>query len=281
MSNCPICQTPYTEGEITSCPTCGWDLNPLPMIVGEIPEAFVAQEKAKLEWAQQLWSQWEKASQVSTEELEALRQQNQELSHFLQERELQNKTLQQEEKTLQDKSNQAQQASQQLKQEKEALDRKNQESTQSLQEQQARMEILQEDFQDALDQLESKEEKEKLARFFFNRGIARDKQGDLEGAITNYTEAIRLNPNDATTYNIRGNAYYKQEDLEGAITDYTEAIRLNPNNATAYNKRGNAHYKQEDLEGAIADYKEVLRVDPDHTSAKNDLEKAQSWRSRN
>ncbi len=65
--------------------------------------------------------------------------------------------------------------------------------------------------------------------FYNNRGNARDAQGDLPGAITDYDTAIRLNPAYATAYNNRGNARKAQGDLPGAITDYEQALALTQN----------------------------------------------------
>ena len=43
-----------------------------------------------------------------------------------------------------------------------------------------------------------------------------------------FTEAIRLDPRDADSHCNRGRAYEKKDDLDKAITDYTEAIRIAP-----------------------------------------------------
>ena len=45
------------------------------------------------------------------------------------------------------------------------------------------------------------------------------------------------------------------------MKDYTEAIRLNPDNANAFNNRANARYGKGDLEEAIKDYTEAIRLD--------------------
>lgn len=56
MANCPICQTEYTENQVSFCTTCGWDLTPYPVTFpGHIPNEFIAKEKAKLNWAKQAW----------------------------------------------------------------------------------------------------------------------------------------------------------------------------------------------------------------------------------
>ena len=54
------------------------------------------------------------------------------------------------------------------------------------------------------------------------------KKGDHDKAIADFTEAIRLNPNDAEAYYSRGCEYFEKGDHDRAIADFTEAIRLNP-----------------------------------------------------
>ena len=66
-----------------------------------------------------------------------------------------------------------------------------------------------------------------------------------------------------------------ERNLEGVIVDFTEIIRINPNDAKTYHRRGNARRDQGDLEGAIADYKEGLRVNPNHTVMRCETASAQ------
>jgi len=59
VANCPICQSEYVEGKVNLCSTCGWDLTPYPLtFAGQIPEAFLEKEQAKLAWAKQIWSRF-------------------------------------------------------------------------------------------------------------------------------------------------------------------------------------------------------------------------------
>ena len=102
---------------------------------------------------------------------------------------------------------------------------------------------------------------------YYNRGNARDDQGDLAGAIADYIEAIRIKPDYAEAYGNRGIARKAQGDLAGAIADYAEAIRIKPDFATAYNNRGIARKTQGDLASAIADYNEAIRIKPDFATA--------------
>jgi len=51
-------------------------------------------------------------------------------------------------------------------------------------------------------------------------------QGDFDGAIAAYTEAIRLNPQDAQPYSGRGRAYLRKDELDKAIADCNKPYRL-------------------------------------------------------
>jgi len=69
-------------------------------------------------------------------------------------------------------------------------------------------------------------------------GNAAYSAGGFDKAIANFSEAIRLHPDDATAFNSRGNAYARKGNLYRAIADYNEAIRLKPNYALAFCNRG-------------------------------------------
>ena len=64
----------------------------------------------------------------------------------------------------------------------------------------------------------------------------------------------------------RGNAYDDKGDVDRAIVDYNEAIRLSPNYASAYFNRGLALRHKGDLDRAIADYDQAIKLDPRNTS---------------
>jgi len=97
---------------------------------------------------------------------------------------------------------------------------------------------------------------------YYNRGIARSDLGDNQGAIADYTQAIKINPNYAYAYHNRGIARSDLGDKQGAIADYNQAIRLNPNYDTAYYGRGSVRKELGDNQGAIADYTQALKINP-------------------
>ncbi|MFM6218818.1 MAG: tetratricopeptide repeat protein, partial [Dolichospermum sp.] len=95
-----------------------------------------------------------------------------------------------------------------------------------------------------------------------NRGFVRDDLGDKQGAIDDYNQAIKINPNEALAYNNRGNVRDDLGDKQGAIDDYNQAIKINPNYALAYNNRGIVRYDLGDKQGAIDDYNQAIKINP-------------------
>ena len=79
-----------------------------------------------------------------------------------------------------------------------------------------------------------------LAILRHDRGVALRAKGDIAGAINDFAEAIKLNPDYARAYADRGSARLMQHDLDGAIADLDAAIGLEPNDAGALMTRGNA-----------------------------------------
>ena len=94
-------------------------------------------------------------------------------------------------------------------------------------------------------------------------GNAKYKLEDYIGAITNYTMAIRLKPDEATAYNNRGVAKNGLGQHFAAIADFDIAIRLKPNEATVYNNRGHAKDELGQYFAAISDYDIAIRLKPD------------------
>ncbi len=70
------------------------------------------------------------------------------------------------------------------------------------------------------------------------RGYEKRMSGDYAGAIREFTDAIDLDPNAATTYVLRGICRAELGQHFAAISDYDIAIRLKPDYAEAYLQRG-------------------------------------------
>jgi tetratricopeptide (TPR) repeat protein len=104
---------------------------------------------------------------------------------------------------------------------------------------------------------------------FYKRGAASYFKGDLDRAIADYTEAMKLGLYLPDVLNNRAIAYEAKGDHARAIADLNEAIRLNPQHAGAFNNRGNAYQAQGDRARALADYTEAVRLDPNNADALN------------
>jgi tetratricopeptide (TPR) repeat protein len=105
------------------------------------------------------------------------------------------------------------------------------------------------------------------AQDFLDQGVKQLQQGDLEAAINNFNEAIRLNPNYAQAYGNRGIAYSRLQQYEKALADYNQYIRFNPNSAEAYYNRATLYDKLGDYQKAIADYDRAIRLNPNFSQA--------------
>jgi tetratricopeptide (TPR) repeat protein len=100
------------------------------------------------------------------------------------------------------------------------------------------------------------------ATTFESSGDEKSGKGDWDGAISDYTKAIELDPQDAVAYRDRGDAKAKKEDWDGAIADYSVTVSLDPKDDLAYSDSGDAKAKKEDWDGAIADYSKAIEIDP-------------------
>jgi tetratricopeptide (TPR) repeat protein len=124
-----------------------------------------------------------------------------------------------------------------------------------------------------------------MAAAYGNRGNARGRQGDLQGAIADYDQVARLTPNDPAPYFMRGLARLDLRDARGALDDLNQALRLldapgatpggraiAPDAAPDYRVLGHlgragARFLLGDDPGAIEDYTRVLQLDPNHAEA--------------
>ena len=95
-----------------------------------------------------------------------------------------------------------------------------------------------------------------------NKGVSLYNLGHTREAITCYTDAVRVHPQDAKLYNNRGTAYRAEGQLDQAIQDFDEAIRLNPWYPPAYNNRGLVFHSLGKDEKALKDFDMAIQLSP-------------------
>jgi tetratricopeptide (TPR) repeat protein len=112
----------------------------------------------------------------------------------------------------------------------------------------------------------------------FEKGYEYYCKMQYDKAISEYSQAISLNPKDASAYCNRGNAYFKKKKYTKAILDYTRSINLNQNEANVIytGNRGLAYYNMRKYKLAIVDLEAALKLDPSNTKFKNVLLKAEN-----
>ena len=102
----------------------------------------------------------------------------------------------------------------------------------------------------------------KLAAAYCFRGHGLTEKRQLDAALSDLNESIRLDPTSACALTNRGRVYAFKRDLDRAIADYDEAIRIDPAFALAYNNRGDAWFNKGDLDRAIADFSAAIKHNP-------------------
>ena len=103
-----------------------------------------------------------------------------------------------------------------------------------------------------------------------NQAMEKVKQGDYQGAIADYDQALKVGPQDAEAYYGRGAARLELGDYHGAIADYSQALRINPQDADAYYNRGVASYSLGRDQAAIEDWNQAVRINPNLAEAYGD-----------
>lgn len=111
---------------------------------------------------------------------------------------------------------------------------------------------------------------------YINRGFyVLEKTGDFQAAINDYNMYLNLNKSgdNAFAYNNRGYAKYKLNDYEGAMNDIQESIRLNPDNSFVYKNRALIYISLDSLNLACQDLEKAntLGFSEDFGNEINDL----------
>lgn len=112
---------------------------------------------------------------------------------------------------------------------------------------------------------------------YVSRGVALLEQGKIELARKDLDQAIVLAPRDFQAWHNRAVVNRRAQRNEQAIEDFSEAIRLNPGLAEAWNGRGTVRQSRGDLLGATQDFGSALKIDPNSSLVLNN--RAVAWRS--
>lgn len=95
-----------------------------------------------------------------------------------------------------------------------------------------------------------------------NLGLALLAQNRVDEALDVLSEAVRIDPGIAETYNNLGNAYRRAGDNNNAVACYREAIRLSPQMAEAWHNLGGALARLDRTAEALAAYQHAAELLP-------------------
>jgi Tetratricopeptide repeat/Excalibur calcium-binding domain len=102
-----------------------------------------------------------------------------------------------------------------------------------------------------------------------NQGVGKMQKQDYEGAISDFSTAIKLKPDLVEAYLSRGVAHSLTKNHKAAIADYTKALKLKPTRADAYLNCADDLFVLGDKAKAIADLKQAKTLFTKTGDAKN------------
>jgi len=98
-------------------------------------------------------------------------------------------------------------------------------------------------------------------------GTEKDIKEDFNGAIKDFSKAIKLDPTNPLAYDKRGVTYIKTYKYSKAIKDFNTAIEYDPKFISAYNHRGLTNYYINKSILALKDFDLTLELDPGYARA--------------
>ncbi len=88
------------------------------------------------------------------------------------------------------------------------------------------------------------------------RGLIRQRMGDSQGALEEFSRAIESQPRMVEAYHNRASVHLLSRNLSAAMGDVNQALKINPRFAAGYNKRGEVFH------GLIQSTKGLISLKP-------------------
>jgi tetratricopeptide (TPR) repeat protein len=100
-----------------------------------------------------------------------------------------------------------------------------------------------------------------------NRGYAYVQLKQLDKALADYNEALRINPRSAIALEYRAGIYFQQSKLKEALAEFNEAVAIQPAIAELRLNRGLVFRKMGQIDRAIEDFNEAIKLNPNYVAA--------------
>jgi tetratricopeptide (TPR) repeat protein len=95
-----------------------------------------------------------------------------------------------------------------------------------------------------------------------SRGVRSLEAGETDEAVDSFSDAITLQPDAGEAWHQRALARYHAGDINGAIHDLEETVRLEPRDFSAFRTLTDIAAAREDWKGAYAAWQKVMELDP-------------------
>ena len=96
--------------------------------------------------------------------------------------------------------------------------------------------------------------------YFLQKARWKDLLSNYQGALGDYAQAIKLNPNADSIHYARGEMLYRMQKFDDAKKDFDKAIELNPQNSQAFYIRGLNYFKQNNNDKAGDDFADAQKI---------------------
>jgi tetratricopeptide (TPR) repeat protein len=106
-----------------------------------------------------------------------------------------------------------------------------------------------------------------LGRAYISRGAAERDKGQLDAALRDEDEALRLDPKSVDAHMVRGTVYGMKKDFNAAVGEFDAVLQIEPNHVAAHAYRGAAYVQKHEIEAALRDFDVVVRLDPQSSAA--------------
>jgi tetratricopeptide (TPR) repeat protein len=101
-----------------------------------------------------------------------------------------------------------------------------------------------------------------LSRVYMFRALGYELKDDLQRALADANQAIKIDATSAGAFHRRGDVYKALRQSDLALADFSEAIRLDPKVPLYFINRSNVYLDKHQYDLAIRDLDEALRLDP-------------------
>jgi tetratricopeptide (TPR) repeat protein len=106
-----------------------------------------------------------------------------------------------------------------------------------------------------------------FAEAHFNLGVAYQEKGNHKEAIAEYQKTLQIYPNYLEAHNNLGILYFRNGLLDQAFMEYQRTIEIKPDYAKGYYNIGGVYREKKKMDEAITSFQKALEINPNFAEA--------------